>query len=271
MKKLRQYRLDLMTSKEIAEYLRCSDLAILPVGCTEFHGPLMPLGTDTLQDTAIALMLAEEWNCVCLPPIPYVYTGASEHWPGTISISPEESIAYVKAVAKSALAAGFHRLVICASHGPMGFMGETIIRSIFRETGEIPILLSPYPKMIEELARDFGRGSEDLNTLGAVTFLGLEGCFDPHAPRDVPAEFSDPSMNRLRAHGIRMPWLFSADHQHTGFRSDISIADGPRALAAMRRAVAALHDLPEHYDAYRRFARRQLEERCWDHDNIWTA
>mgnify|MGYP001400295865 FL=1 len=264
-------RLDLMSSKQIAQYLKRSDLAILPVGCTEFHGPLMPLGTDTLQDFAMALALAEEWDCVCLPPIPYVFTGASEFWPGTISISPEDSIAYIKAVAKSALAAGFHRLVISASHGPMGFMAETVIRSIFRETGEVPIFISPYNRMIAELGKDFGRGTEDINTLGAVTFLGLEGCFDPHAPRDAEAEFSDPSMSRLRTHGARMPWVFSADHQHTGFRTDISAQDGPRAAEAIRRAAATLRDLPKHYDEYRNFVRRQMQERRWERDDVWTA
>jgi hypothetical protein len=241
------------------------------VGCTEFHGPLLPLGTDTLQDTAMAMLLAEEWDCVCLPSIPYVYTGASEYWPGTLSISPEDSIAYVKAVARSALAAGFHRLVICASHGPMGFMAETVIRSLFRETGEVVLFLSPYGRMIEEHQREFGRGSEDVNTLGAVTFLGLEGCFDPHAGRDEPTAFSHDSMGKLRAFGGRVPWIFSADHQHVGLRSDITEADGPRALAAIRRAAAAMHDVPALYEEYRRFLRRQLEEKVWTRDDVWSA
>jgi hypothetical protein len=267
----RKVRLDLMTAKEVAAYLRRSDLAILPVGPTEFHGPRVPLGADVLQDTAMALMLAEEWDCVCLPPISYVYGGASEHWPGTISISPEESIAYVKAVAKSALAAGFHRLVLCASHGPMGFMAETVIRSIFRETGEVVLFLSPYARMVEELQRDFGRGSEDLSTLGAVTFLGLEGCFDPHVERDEPEALPHENLVRLRPFGGRLPWLFNADHQHTGLRSDIRADDGPRAAAAIRRAAAAMREVPALYDEYRRFLLRQMEEKPWEGDDIWSA
>jgi len=89
MSALRTHRLDLLTSKEAAEYLERNDLAILPVGCVEEHGPLIPLGCDTFMDTAIALMLAERWDCVVLPAVPYVYTGASGPWPGSISVGPE--------------------------------------------------------------------------------------------------------------------------------------------------------------------------------------
>ncbi len=269
MKDYRHCRLELMTARQVAAYLETNDLAILPVGCTEMHGPLLPLGTDTLQDTAMAWMLADQWQALCLPTIPYVYTGASERWPGTISISPEDSIRYVQAVAMSALEAGFSRLVICASHGPMGFMAETLIRSIFRQTEEIVLFLSPYGKIMEAEREEFGRGSEDLNTLGAVKFLGLEGCFDPHADRDEPPTFNFDSMARIKSVGGRVPWIFSKNHQHVGLRSDITLADADRSIACMERAAEAMKDLPSWFADYQKSMRELLDEPPWSREDAW--
>jgi creatinine amidohydrolase/Fe(II)-dependent formamide hydrolase-like protein len=264
-------RLDLMTSKEAAAYLARNDLAILPVGCTEMHGPLLPLGTDTFQDHAMALLLAERWDAVCLPPIPYVYTGASEQWPGTLSISPEESIRYVRAVALSAVRAGFARLVVLASHGPMGFMAETLVRGVFHETGEILLFLSPYGRIMEQQKAAFGHGSEDANTMGALKVLGLDAGFDFRADRDTHPSFPFESMTRLRALGARMPWIFNRDDQHVGMRSDLGPEDADRAVACMREAADALRDVPELFAQYRREMKALLARRPWSRDDVWTA
>ena len=79
----RNVRLDLFSSKEAAAYLRRSDLAILPVGCFEMHGPRMPLGSpETFPDRhrnidingRVQKRLAQE---VKLPPI-YILCGAED-------------------------------------------------------------------------------------------------------------------------------------------------------------------------------------------------
>ena len=51
-------RMELMTSPEVARYLQRSDLAILPVGCFEMHGPHVPLGCDTIHAHAMSVILA---------------------------------------------------------------------------------------------------------------------------------------------------------------------------------------------------------------------
>ena len=66
-----QVRMELMTSPQVARYLQTSDLAILPVGCFEMHGPHVPLGCDTLHAYAMSVILAEQWDCLVLPPIQY--------------------------------------------------------------------------------------------------------------------------------------------------------------------------------------------------------
>ncbi len=266
----RHLRLEYLTSKQVASYLKDNDLAILPVGCTEMHGSNLPLGTDTIQDHAMALILAEQWNCLCLPPIPYVYTGASEYWPGTISISPDESLHYVRAVAVSAVRAGFRRLVVSASHGPMGFIGESLVRSVYRDTGEIVLFLSPYSRIMEMEEEEFGRGSEDANTLGAIKLLGMHEGLDFSADRDVDSSFPFDSLAKLRRMGARLPWVFNRDHQHAGLRSDLKPEDADRSIACMKRAAATMKDLPGLFSQYREEMERLMEQQPWTRDDIWS-
>ena len=115
-------RMEFMTSPQVARYLKRSDLAILPVGCFEMHGPHVPLGCDTLHAHAMAVILGELWECLVMPPIMYSYPGASGPWPGTMSPRPTATIAYVKEMCTAAIGAGFKRLVVLATHGPMSFI-----------------------------------------------------------------------------------------------------------------------------------------------------
>jgi creatinine amidohydrolase len=65
------------------------DKAILPIGATEYHGPHLPYGTDTLTAETLAEAFARELGgTLVLPAIAY---GVSHHhlaWPfSTVSAS----------------------------------------------------------------------------------------------------------------------------------------------------------------------------------------
>ena len=47
------------------------DVAILPVGATEGHGPHLPLKTDTVQAEVVAKRMAERLNAFLLPGIAF--------------------------------------------------------------------------------------------------------------------------------------------------------------------------------------------------------
>lgn len=49
MMKHRSVRMELMSSKEIAAYLRENDMVILPVRCIEMRGTKIPLGCDAIH------------------------------------------------------------------------------------------------------------------------------------------------------------------------------------------------------------------------------
>jgi creatinine amidohydrolase len=79
-----------MTSTEIGETIASGmDLAILPIGATEQHGPHLATGCDTVSAETIANLAAKKSGAFVLPSIPYGCSlGHTEKWPGTISLHP---------------------------------------------------------------------------------------------------------------------------------------------------------------------------------------
>ncbi|TRO48691.1 creatininase family protein [Candidatus Bathyarchaeota archaeon] len=81
-------RLHEISWSEAKELFQETDVAILPVGSTEQHGPHNPLGTDHLVAEALSKVVGERTGVPVLPIIP---VGISEHhrqFPGTLWVRP---------------------------------------------------------------------------------------------------------------------------------------------------------------------------------------
>jgi len=276
MTAFRRIRMDLMSSKEVARYLRKKDTVLLPVGCFEMHGPLVPLACDALMDWAGALLLGEKWKVLVMPPIYYTFPGASGPWPGTVDISPEITVAYVKEVVKALLKNGFRKVVLCASHSPAAFMLQSVIRSILQETGQVVIHIVPMSFLMPNdlVQKEFGGPlTEDLYLLGMLKVLGLEEAFDPEVPVERPCEFPSKTIKKLAAFGGTnvAPWLFLKDYQHTGIRKGLKRSDADRALKIVKTALERLDDLPSVYEEYQREISAFLKKRPWTKDDAWTV
>ena len=113
-------RWDLMTSPEIADAVRKGmDLALLPVGATEQHGPHLATGCDTMSPEEIAWRVAERTGVVVLPAIPYgISLGHTSHWAGTVSLHPQTLTQVVLEIARWVLASGFSKLIMLNGNGP---------------------------------------------------------------------------------------------------------------------------------------------------------
>ena len=100
-----------------------TNLAVVPVGSTEQHGPHAPLGTDMLTAQAVAKAGVEvytEETGVDVPIAPVIPVGiADEHraFDGTLWVSPNTFRAYVRETAESLAHHGFDRLVFVNGHG----------------------------------------------------------------------------------------------------------------------------------------------------------
>ncbi|RAW46011.1 creatininase family protein [Halorubrum sp. 48-1-W] len=108
------------------------DVALLPVGSTEQHGPHAPLGTDTLNAVAVAEAAAAAYDAeprggvadgvprgeaLVGPPIPVGVAEEHRAFDGTMWVSPEAFRAYVREAAASLPAHGVDRVVFVNGHG----------------------------------------------------------------------------------------------------------------------------------------------------------
>ncbi|MBI4722598.1 MAG: creatininase family protein [Candidatus Stahlbacteria bacterium] len=115
-----KYLLEELTWTEAKDKFKETDIALLPVGSLEQHGPHLPLSTDAFD----AYWLAKEAvkrvaspKPVILPPINY---GISYHhmaFAGTISLSPETLISLIYDIGCSLVTYEVKKLLIINGHG----------------------------------------------------------------------------------------------------------------------------------------------------------
>ena len=108
---------------EIKELIKTVDIALLPVGAIEQHGPHLPLDTDAFD----AGYLAERVASACTAPKPFVLPlmpyGVSYHhddFCGTLSVSNEALSRMVYDIGMSVAKNGIRKLVIINGHGGNG-------------------------------------------------------------------------------------------------------------------------------------------------------
>jgi creatinine amidohydrolase len=96
-----------------------TELAVLPVGSTEQHGPHAPLATDTLNAEVVAEAGVEAYEdeAVLAPTIPYGISAEHRRFDGTCWLSADTFRAAVRETIDSLLAHGWNRVVIVNGHG----------------------------------------------------------------------------------------------------------------------------------------------------------
>ncbi|MBD3178745.1 MAG: creatininase family protein [Candidatus Latescibacteria bacterium] len=109
-----------LTSSEAADMLKKVDIAILPVGSVEQHGPHLPLDSDAFDARYLAERIAEACSDprpLVLPLIPYGVSYEHEEFSGTVTISNDTLAALVYEIGMSVAGNGINKLVIINGHG----------------------------------------------------------------------------------------------------------------------------------------------------------
>jgi mycofactocin system creatininase family protein len=116
----RSHLLGELTWPEAQRRLREVDIALLPVGAIEQHGPHLPLDTDAFDADHMARRVAEACSDpkpLVLPLIPYGVSYHHDDFPGTISVGNEALSKMVYDVGMSCARHGITKLVIVNGHG----------------------------------------------------------------------------------------------------------------------------------------------------------
>ena len=94
------------------------DMAIMPTGATEQHGPRLPMNVAYLVAYRIALGVSEQTGVPVFPPIPIGHSGGHVGIPGTLSLRPETFQKVIEEVGEWAYATGFRRILFLNGHLP---------------------------------------------------------------------------------------------------------------------------------------------------------
>lgn len=122
-------RMDLLTTATSADVAHLhSSVAVLPVGSFEQHGDHLPLATDTIIASAIAVAVADAYRLLLLPPITISCSHEHAQWPGTVSISAASLAAIVTDIAASLRTSNVDRLVVVNGHG-----GNYVLSNVVQE------------------------------------------------------------------------------------------------------------------------------------------
>lgn len=121
------------------------DVALIPVGATEQHGPHNPLGTDHLLAAAVAKHVGDETGVPVTPVIP---VGISEHhrqFTGTLWVPPNVFKDYMLAIALSVVTYGTTKIVFVNGHGGNTSALLEVCQKLRREFNVFGCIIHSYP------------------------------------------------------------------------------------------------------------------------------
>jgi len=92
-------------------------LAILPVGSVEYHGPHGALGTDLFLADVIARRVGDALDALLLPAVPFAHCPpTTRDYPGTIDIAEETAVRYLHDVLASCFRFGVRGILVLNAH-----------------------------------------------------------------------------------------------------------------------------------------------------------
>lgn len=219
------------------------DIAILPVGSMEMHGPQLPIGTDTYIAEAVSQIAATKMNGTVFDTVSYTWPGMTKYSFPTISMTMDIETNYVRMICEQLLRIGFKRLYVIQFHGP-GIPLMKLAREFFEETGT-PLAfygLMRMPDNGREMCASKHVAWEASLASAATNFLGSNATFEPDAlPKDLraPVVPGDTARAELVKTGAFIGSLGTSDLHHGTFEDKIDADIGMQIIDRMAQAISS--------------------------------
>jgi creatinine amidohydrolase len=224
-----------MSWPDAKTYFSKNDVAIVPVGSNEQHGPANPLGTDHLLAKGIAEETARRTGVLCLQVVPFGVSAHHKQFWGTISISPKTFKKYVEEVCLSLNYYGAHKIVIVNGHG--GNLAP--LTELAKELREKEIFVTVFqwwtatPKLLPDLfkpeeRRHAGAEETSMNLALHPGFVDLDKLVDEVVKKHA-----------LYGEGITLP-LSTVDETSSGVYARGSTASVKKGKKVFEAAVGEL-------------------------------
>jgi creatinine amidohydrolase len=223
-----------------------ADLAVLPVGSTEQHGPHAPLGVDALTAGAIAETAADRYDdeVVVGPTVPVGVAEEHREFAGTLWVSEDTFRAYVSETIESLASHGFDRVVVVNGHGGNVDVLRELCGAVSRGTDAYAVQYTWFDAVdVESLPGDVER-------------LGHGGPAETSLMRHLHPELIDENSTAAAAAGAAETWGEWVSGTNLAYDSaeftDSGVVGDPRegdAAFGERLLTAAVDALVELLDA----------------------
>lgn len=224
-----------MSWTEAKKYFAKNDIAIIPVGSNEQHGPQNPLGTDHLIAKAIAEETARRTGVLCLQVVPFGVSSHHRQFWGTIHISPRIFKNYVKKVCLSLGYYGVKRIVIVNGHGG----NRSALLDMARELREIGIFVSIFQwwEAASKLLPDLFKPEEEGHAAAEETSINL--ILHPQIVNMNKALNEEPRKHAAKMEGVTLP-LDTVDETGSGVFGKSTTASAKKGKTVLEAVVDEL-------------------------------
>jgi creatinine amidohydrolase len=257
---VKQVRYEKFTWPEIKEFAARNTVVIIPTAATEEHGHHLPLDTDSLITSHVALEAARKTDHPCLV-MPTVWIGYESHhmdFPGTIDADWELFIKYCLSITRSLAHHGFKRMIVLNGHGSNRALIEVIARqTVIERPDTLCAALSWWDLSDAQQVFNDMRESEvtshacELET-SAYLAIEPESVQMDKATRDMTYELSPHVWSDLVGKkprpefkgAVRMMEIWSTMTE-TGVRGDATKGTAEKGRAVLDAAIAEMAELIE--------------------------
>ena len=126
-----------MTFAEVEEVIERVEVAVVPTGSNEGHGPHLPLKVDTAAATYVACKAAEKLHPQVLvtPPLAVGHSPQHLEFPGSMTLRVETQIRVLSDYCRSLMGYGIRRFALVNGHGNNIAVNAQAARRITEELG----------------------------------------------------------------------------------------------------------------------------------------
>ena len=123
-----------ITWEEAKDYFEKTNVALIPTGSVEQHGPHMPLGTDFQIADTLAKRISEKTDVILTPVIPVGFAKYHTDFPGTLSVETDVLVQYYLGIVNSLIKHGITHFLFINGHGGNGTALTSVCKNL-RERG----------------------------------------------------------------------------------------------------------------------------------------
>jgi len=224
-----------MSWAEAKEYFAGNDIALLPVGSNEQHGPQNPLGTDHLIAKAIAEETARRVGVLCLQVIPFGVSSHHKQFWGTIYISRETFKKYVKEACLALNYYGVRKIVVVNGHGG----NLNALMELGRELREKGVFVSVFQwwSAAGKLLSDIFKTEERGHACAEETSMNL--ALHPQIVSMDKAIDEEPRKQTVQTEGVSLP-LDTVDETDSGVFGVSTTASAEKGKKVLEAVIEEL-------------------------------